>query len=191
MYARKVLDLQEIAPEVPRPLRRAEYDQLAVSGAFDDERVELLHGVIVRMSPHGPAHDAVIDRLNEMLVRAVGLRGKVRVQSSFNAVGDSEPEPDLAIVPRAEYDDAHPDRAFLIVEVAGSSLRKDRGFKARLYAESGVHEYWVVNLVDRVIEVSSDPAQGVYRSSRIFGKGEHVALSGFADIEVRVDDVLR
>ncbi len=143
------------------------------------------------MSPHGPRHDAVIDRLTELFVRAVGLRAKVRVQSSFNAVGDSEPEPGLAIVPRAEYDEAHPDRAFLIVEVAGSSLRKDRGFKARLYAESCVHEYWVVNLVDHVIEVHTDPVQGVYRGSRIFGKGERVALSEFADVEVNVDDVLR
>jgi len=185
-----MLDAREIAPESPRPLRRDEYDHLVALGAFEGERVELIRGVIVHMSPHGPAHDAPLDRLTEIFVRALGTRAKVRVQSSFVAADSSEPEPDLAVVPRQDYDQAHPSEAYLIVEVAGSSLRKDRGVKAVLYAESQVAEYWVVNLLDRVIEVYDTPEQGEYRSRRSFQNGESIRLGCFSDIVVNVDDVL-
>jgi len=185
-----VLDPRDIAPETPRPLRRSEYDRLVDMGAFEDERVELLRGVVVRMSPHGPAHDAPLDRLTEIFVRAMGSRGKVRVQSSFVAGDGSEPEPDLCIVPRRDYDRAHPDEAYLVVEVAGSSLHKDRGVKAALYAESRVPEYWIVNVVDKVIEVHTDPHGASYGSVRILGNGEAIRLSSFPDVVIAVDDVL-
>jgi len=189
-YARAVLTAQQIAPETARPLSRPEYDHLVALGAFDDERVELLRGVIVRMSPHGPAHDAPLDRLTELLVLALGARAKVRVQSAFVAANDSQPEPDLCVVPRRDYDAAHPDQAFLIIEVAASSLAKDRGVKSPLYAESGVPEYWIVNISERSIEVHTQPDAGVYRGVRAYRNGESIPLQVFPDVTVNVDAVL-
>lgn len=146
-------------------------------GAFEDERVELLRGVIVRMSPHGPAHDAPLDRLTELLILALGARAKVRVQSSFIAANDSEPEPDLCVVPRQDYDLAHPNQAYLIVEIAASSLAKDRGVKGPLYAESRVPEYWIVNVSEHSFEVYTDSDGAVYRNVKTCRAGERIQLS--------------
>src|SRR5688572_1840129 len=125
-YASDVLDPREIQPETVRPLRRREYEKLAELGLFEGERIELIEGAIVRMSPHGPAHDSTIDRLTELLVIALRGRARVRVQGAFAASDDSEPEPDVAVIPPRDYDDAHPTEAWLIIEVADTSLAKDR-----------------------------------------------------------------
>src|SRR5262245_31776495 len=109
---------------------------MAELGLFADERVELLYGVIVRMTPKSPPHDSGIDTLTELLVLALHGKATIRVQNAFAASDHSEPEPDLAVVPKADYSRAHPTAAWLIVEVAHSSLRTDRGVKAKLYAES-------------------------------------------------------
>ncbi len=174
-----------------RPIRRDEYDKIVALGIFDGERVELLYGNIVPMSPHGAPHDGAIQRLNHLLMRAVGDRAAVRIQSSFAALDDSQPEPDVAIVPPGDYDDAHPREAYLIVEVAHSSLEVDRGKKARLYAESGVPEYWVVNLVDGLIEVHTDIVRGAYARIAPYRKGQTIALERLAGVAVAVSDVLR
>jgi len=88
-----------IAPEAHRPLRRVEYEKLAQLGAFDDERLELLYGSLIVTSPQGPAHDFAIQKLNRILVRALSDRADVRIQSAFAAGDDSEPQPDVAVVP--------------------------------------------------------------------------------------------
>lgn len=186
-----MLDPREILPETTRPLRRAEYERLVALGVFEGERVELLYGVIVQMSPHGPPHDSVLDRLTKLFVQGVGDRARVRIQSSFAASDGSEPEPDAALVPERDYDDGHPDVAYLIVEVAESSLNKDRGVKAKLYAESNVSEYWVVNLVDRRVEVFRAPASGRYTEESIAQKGEVLRPLAFPDLAIPVDAILR
>src|SRR5689334_17135087 len=93
-YRDRVLDTAQLAPERPRPLRRTEYEHLVEAGAFVDERIELLEGVLVQMSPQGAEHADVVSRLNMLFVRLVGDRAVVRVQSPFAASDDSEPEPD-------------------------------------------------------------------------------------------------
>src|SRR5450432_3867156 len=137
------------APEIIRPLRRTEYDQLVTLGAFRGEKIELLEGVLVAMSPIGPPHSSSVQRLNALLVLALVGRAVVRPQLPFAALEFSEPEPDLAVVPLGDYDVEHPAEADLIIEVAESSLAIDRGKKLRLYAACAVPEYWIVNLVDR------------------------------------------
>jgi hypothetical protein len=109
------IDLQDIAPDGIRRLTRAEYDRMIEMGLFEDERVELLHGVLVTMSPIGAPHASVVDRLNAILVLATHGRALVRVQNPFAASDDSEPEPDLALVPMGDYDDEHPQRALLVI----------------------------------------------------------------------------
>ena len=135
-----------ILPEKPRPLKRSEYDRLVAMGAFADERIELLYGTLVAMSPQDPGHTSPIGVLNMLLVPALVGRALVRVQSPLIACDESEPEPDVAVVPLGSYRTAHPDRAQLVIEVALSSMKKDRLVKAPLYASSGFEEYWLVDV---------------------------------------------
>jgi Uma2 family endonuclease len=183
-----VLD-SSVATEV-RPLRRVEFEELAQAGLFEDERVELLYGSLVQMSPTSPSHDGVIQRLTHLFVRALYPRAAIRIQSSFAAAEISEPLPDVAIVPPGDYLEAHPAVAWLIVEVAESSRRKDRGTKARLYAECNVTEYWVVDLGSGLIEVYGDIVRGEYTRVVPYRKGERIALTQFPDVVVDVADVL-
>ena len=179
------------AAEVIRPLRRVEYDQLVLLGAFQDERVELLEGALVTMSPIGPPHDSTVQRLTRLLVLALEGRAAVRCQSSFAASELSEPEPDFTVVPLADYDIDHPSKAYLIIEVADSSLATDRGKKLRLYANCGVPEYWVVNLLERCIEVYTQPSPGEYARVERYERGQSIRPLAFADVSFAVSDVLK
>jgi len=179
------------AAEVIRPLRRVEYDQLVELGAFQDERIELIEGVLVAMSPIGTRHDATVQRLTRLLVLALeGLAG-VRCQSSFAALEYSEPEPDFTLIPPGDYDLAHPSEAYLIIEVAESSLAMDRGKKLRLYATCAVPEYWVVNLPERCIEVYTEPSPGAYARVERYERGQSIALVAFPDVAFAVSDILK
>lgn len=179
-----------LPPELTRPLTPAEYAKMAAIGMFEHERVELVYGSIVRMPPIGPPYSSTVQRLTEVLVRALSPRASVRIQLPFVAGDQSLPEPDVAVVPRGEYRDDHPTEAFLVIEVADSSLDCDRTTKAKLYAESGVPEYWVVNLIDGIVEVHTDIVRGVYTRVVPFKRGERVVPKDFPDITLAVDDVL-
>jgi Uma2 family endonuclease len=173
----------------PRKVRRTEYERLAREGFFGNERVELIQGIVVEMSPIGPRHANPLDLLVERLVPPLVGRARVRVQQPFAATDDSEPEPDLAIVPALQYVESHPDRAFLVIEVAETSLDYDRETKAPIYAASGVPEYWVVNVAARCIEVFDQPKLGVYTRQHQFGVGSALVVPGFSDVSVRVGEL--
>jgi Uma2 family endonuclease len=183
--------LADIAPERVRPLRRVEYEAMVAQGLFADERIELLEGVIVELSPHNPRHAAVVERLTNLLARAAGDRASMRVQLPLAVSEESMPEPDLALVPVADYDQAHPKTAWLVVEVADASLRKDLRVKTEVYARAGVLEYWVVNLIDHRIEVHADAAGAAYNSITSARAGESIRLRRFPDVELAVADILR
>jgi Uma2 family endonuclease len=175
--------------QATRPLRRVEYDRLVELGFFADERLELLEGILVTMSPQGSRHATAIQRLNMTLAPALVGRADVRVQSPFAATDNSEPEPDVAVVPSADYLNAHPSRAFLIIEVAESSVARDRA-KAPLYAVAGVSECWIVNLDDDIVEVHREPRNGVFATVRKHGLGEELRLVAFPEIAVRTDTAI-
>jgi Uma2 family endonuclease len=177
-------------PSLIRPLKRVEYDKLVALGSFRDERVELLRGTVVHMTPKGPPHEDAITQANRILARTLEGRAHVRVQASFAASDGSEPEPDLAVVAPRRYSDEHPSRADLIIEVAQSSLSIDRNIKSAIYAEAGVPEYWIVNLVDGVIEVSTVPKAGTYMTTTLHRKGTTITLVAFPDVTIVVDDIL-
>ncbi len=177
--------------EVIRPLRRVEYDQLVSLGAFQEERIELLEGELVAMSPSGAPHQATVDRLTRLLVLAFNGRATVKCQGPFAALELSEPEPDFSVVPLGDYDTDHPSEAYLIIEVAETSLVLDRGKKLRLYASCAVPEYWVVNLPERCIEVYTGPSPGAYSHCQHYEHGQSIRLSGFPDISFAVADVLK
>ena len=167
----ETMDFDGLEPRDLRRITRAEYDEMARMGLFEDEKVELLRGWIVKMSPIGGQHSELVDRLNELFVLSLQRRFRVRVQRSFAASDDSEPEPDLAVYPQGDYSSAHPSEALLLIEVADSSLQRDRGIKRRLYAEIGVPEYWIVDVAMRSIEVHRAPVGGQYAEVRTVAAG--------------------
>ena len=161
-------------------------------GFFQSERVELLHGVIIAMTPpNDPPHASPVQLLGEILVLGLARRATVRVQLPLVAADDSEPEPDIAVVPRGDYNEAHPERAHLVIEVADSSLRKDRLVKGPLYATSGFEEYWVVNVIAKVVEVHRYPSDDGWASVTRHGRDDTIHPLAFPDLAVTVADFLR
>jgi Uma2 family endonuclease len=151
-----------VRPFQVRRWTRREYERAVELGLFhEDEKLELIDGQLLVAEPHNPPHATGIDLVADAL-RAVFTEGwRVRVQLPL-ALGElSEPEPDVAVVagsPR-DYSRAHPSRAVLVVEVADTSLRLDRTRKVAVYAGARVSEYWIVNVVDRVLEVHREPGR--------------------------------
>ena len=152
------IDPVELAPEHVRPISRREYDRMVKLGMFEDERIELLSGTLVTMSPQGGRHATVCAWIAQRITLALGdMTYQVRPQLPFAADDWSEPEPDLAVCRRDHPIDEHPDKVLLLVEVSETSLRKDRGVKLRIYAEAGVPEYWIVDLTTMTVEVYTEP----------------------------------
>lgn len=174
---------------------RAEYDRLIALGLLgEDERVQLVEGEILEMSPQSAPHMAAIRLVEEALRAAFGPGFDVRVQGPLALGPDSEPEPDVAVVrggPR-DYRDHHPtgQDAVLVVEVADASLRFDRERKGKVYAAARVPEYWVVNLESRVLEVYREPEQGRYTSCLVYGPGDAVAPLFSPRAHIAVADLL-
>jgi Uma2 family endonuclease len=157
-----MLDPQLLAPERVRPLLRREYERLVELGVFEDERIELLRGQLVVMSPQGEWHSTITARIHEMLLRSLDESFDVRSHSPFAAAEDSEPEPDVSVSRKLKRRKYHPRRALLLVEVAEISLRKDRDIKASIYAENGAPEYWIVDVEAKCVHVYSRPRAGIY-----------------------------
>jgi Uma2 family endonuclease len=174
-------DILDSGLVAPRRFTLDEYHRLIDVGVLgEDERVELLEGVIVEMTPQGRAHALVISRLNQFLSGVRGDTQRVRPQLPLS-LGDSEPEPDLAVVTRQEEETAevHPRSALLVVEVGDESLRRDRLLKGRIYARARVPEYWVVDVVNRAVEIYTEPDLTVarYCAMRTLRVGETLSSS--------------
>lgn len=178
-------------PELdPRPISVAEYHRMIETGILDeDEHVELLEGVIARMSPQNDPHGFALEELTHLLVPLVQGRYRVRIQSPVTLGDRSEPEPDVAIVPpRSVRGRGHPTSALLVIEISESSLRKDRIVKGRIYSRAGIPEYWIVNLVERCIEIYRDPdaEAGAYRTSLRVEKGAEARPASVSGVGVPV-----
>jgi Uma2 family endonuclease len=151
-----------------------EYFQLVDEGLISpDERVELLDGLIVAMSPQNPAHAATTWHVHGRLSALVGDRAIVRSQLPLLAGSWSVPEPDIAIVPPSadSWQFQHPDTCILAIEVADSSLIQDRLSKSRIYAAAGVENFWIVNLRSRRVEWFAEPDRG----ARVYGRNGSAA----------------
>ncbi|MBI5854312.1 MAG: Uma2 family endonuclease [Nitrospirae bacterium] len=181
-----------------RRLTREEFDRLVASGFFHpEERLELIEGELIQMTPQGSAHASAIRLIEEALRTSFGTGHDVRVQMPLALLRDSEPEPDVAVVVGSArtYRDAHPNAAVLVVEVADATLEYDRGRKADLYARAGIPELWILNLSDRRLEVSRDPGtEGVdrarYRTHLVFAASDSVAPLGCPGVSIAVSDLL-
>src|SRR5262245_6578569 len=138
----------------PRRFTVDEYHRLIAAGILDeDERVELLEGVITSMSPQGVPHSRCIRWLNRLLARTLGSDYELFVQLPLTLGDRNEPEPDLAVVRTLDVPrDRHPSTAMLVIEIAGASRRRDQKVKARIYAQASIAEYWIVDVDTQVVE---------------------------------------
>jgi Uma2 family endonuclease len=171
-------------------LTRKQYEQMAEAGVFDpDQRVELLNGMVVPMTPQGFPHASVIARLNRILVRLCGDDATVAPQLPLAASDDSEPEPDLYVFARDQGIDRHPERALLVIEVAATSQRKDRLVKGAIYAAANVPEYWLIDVMRQVIEVYREPMGDHFGRSWVARPGDRIDLLALAGRSVAVDEV--
>ena len=146
-------------PLTVRCWTRGEYERLVELGVFHDEAVELIGGQLLVAEPQGSYHASRLGAAGDALRAALPPGWLVQVQMPVALDDDSEPEPDLAVVHGiwSDYEAGHPRSPALIVEVAESSLEFDRREKGSLYARGGVRDYWIVNLVERALEVYRDP----------------------------------
>ena len=182
------------------PVRRRlftadEYHRLGEVGILRrEDRVELVEGDIVLMSPIGTRHAACVDRLNVLMQRLFGDRAIVRVQGPVRLNPYSEPQPDLTVLKsRADfYASAHPQGIdiMLAIEVADTSLRYDRDVKGRLYARTAIAEFWLIDLQDESIEVFRQPQADGYAFSRAVERGERLSIAALPDAALSVDEVL-
>lgn len=175
----------------------ASYQRMIASGALTSEdKVELLENYVVLKMPHNPPHDSTIQRMLRPLLRALPSGWDLRVQSAIS-LSDSQPEPDFAVVrgSSADYEHRHPFAADvgLLIEVADTSLARDRHDKGRIYASAEIQNYWVVNLLDRQIEVYCQPSESSeYGAGRFYQIGEvlPLVLDGTTVAAVPVADLL-
>lgn len=171
-----------------RKLSRHEFEQLVALGAFEDERVELLRGTLVTMSPQGGPHAAVASWLAQVLIRSLDETYDVRTHSAFAASDDSEPEPDVSVARRAPGHVEHPSAALLLVEVAQSSLRKDRMLKAPIYCDARVPEYWIVDISgdELCVHVYTQPTRDGYARVEVARAGDVLRPIALAGVEIAV-----
>jgi Uma2 family endonuclease len=176
---------------LPPGLTVVAYHRMIEQGLLgEDDPVQLLEGELVTMTPQGVPHGFVIQELTRLLVRAVDDRLAVRPQLPLTLGDDSEPEPDLAVVPASEARGIgkHPGTALLVVEVAGESLRQDRDRKGAIYARAGIPEYWIVDLDALRVIVLRDPdiAARSYASESTFGPGEEIVAASVPGVRLAV-----
>lgn len=173
----------------------AEYHHMGEAGIFsEDDRMELIDGEVVEMTPIGSRHAAVVMRLNRLLQGAIGDRALVNPQNPVELTEYSEPQPDLSLlVPRADfYAGGHPrpQDTLLVVEVADSTLAYDLGVKLPLYAAAGVPEAWVVDIAARALHVHAGPASGRYQDVRRLVPGDIATPRALPGVLVPVEEIL-
>lgn len=171
---------------------RNEYYAAGEAGVFDGERVELINGEILVMSPMSARHAATIAMLDEAFRQHLSAEFHIRIQLPLTLDRLSEPEPDAAIVagPIADFVDQHPASAVLVIEVSLSTLDFDRAAKLSLYASHGIPEYWIVNLRDNQLEVHRTPADGAYSETLSFDRDGVIRPLFQTELAIPVSELL-
>lgn len=183
------------APVLKRLFTVEEFHQMAEGGVFgEDDRLELLDGEILQMTPIGKEHAACVARLSEMLWERCRASAIINVQNPLVLSEETELYPDVALLRRRSdfYREALPRPAdvVLVVEVADTTVDYDRHVKVPRYARAGIPEVWVVDLRARVIDVHAGPVAGEYRDERHAQPGESLAIPGVPAQQLAVADIL-
>jgi Uma2 family endonuclease len=173
-----------------------DYYRMAEAGVLrPGARVELLDGKIIDMSPIGPLHGGVVNRLNRLFNRRAKDRWLIAVQNPLLLEDRSEPQPDLMLLRPAQddYESGHPEPkdVFLLIEVSDSTLETDREVKLPVYARAGIMEVWIVNLMDGSLEVYREPHDAGYANAQTLQEGESAAPALFPDAVIEVAELLR
>ncbi len=171
-----------------------DYNRMGQAGILsEDDRVELIDGEIIVMTPIGSPHAGKVNRLNHLFAPRLRGRAIVTVQNPIVMPPDSEPQPDLALLRlRADfYEHSHPgpEDIILLIEVSDTSLVYDRTVKLPLYARAGIREVWIVDLAAESVEVHQEPVAGAYRSVQRFTRGQAFAPQAFPDLRLSVDEI--
>lgn len=181
----------------PATFTLKEYEHMVECGAFSGEyekHVELLWGRITEMEPIGPEHSNDVDKLNVWSVLATqGHHIRVRNQNPVRLPGsESEPHPDICWVREQDYAKQHPGPVdiLLIIEVAHTSIKHDRATKLAAYAQADIQDYWIVNLVDKQVEVYRQPRGLEYAVQHILSGGDVVSPLALPDVSVSADELL-
>lgn len=178
-----------------RLFTREEYHRMGEVGILKEtDRVELIRGEVVEMSPIGRRHYAFVNNLTRLLILALGDRAIVGVQGPIALADDTEPEPDIAVIrrrtPSYKEREAFAEDALLLVEVAESSLAYDRSTKLKLYAATGIPEYWLVDCVAEAVEVYRSPQAEGYRDRvRVADPAATVAPQAFPDVLLTLAEI--
>lgn len=184
-----------ITSDPPKPFTWSvdQYQQIGDLGLFGDKRVELVEGQVLQMSPMRAEHSTAVALVEKALLLAFGAGFYVRQQSPLPLGDKSQPEPDIAVVKGdiRDYAKKHPTHALLVVEVSDSTLAFDRKVKSRVYAEAGIADYWIVNLVDHCVEVHNNPTSaGEYEHKQILKAGEKITPLAAPRASIKVEELL-
>jgi Uma2 family endonuclease len=180
------------APHIQQTFTVAEYQAMAEQGVFGPtERVELIDGEIIWMSPIGSPHADIVDALNILLIAQIGHEWLVRVQNAVMLGNRSQPQPDISVVVKRRYRSALPDERHvrLLIEVSDSTLPFDRNVKLPVYAAAGVPETWVVDVQAEIVTRHSEISAGHYTQADRFGRGERITSHSIASLALDVDDI--
>ena len=172
-----------------------DYHRMGDAGILSErDRVELIYGEILAMSPIGSPHGAAVDRANRAMVNITGVQAIIRVQGSVRLDDYNEPEPDIVLLrPTEDFYASQlpgPPDILLIVEMAESSLEYDRTLKSRLYAETGIPEYWIADLQHDCVLAYSDPREKSYRVVRQFHRGDFITPQLLSACRIPIDVLL-
>jgi Uma2 family endonuclease len=172
-----------------------DYYRMAEVGILtESDRVELIEGEIVEMSPIGDRHLMSVTRANMIFARGLGDRVVVSVQNAAYMDRYNEPQPDVVLIrPREGFYGTgrpHPEDVVLLIEVSDSTLRFDRTVKLPIYARNGIREVWIVDLKTDAIHVHREPQGQTYASASTRKRGESVAPQSFPDFAIQVNDLL-
>ncbi len=172
-----------------------DYYRMAEAGIIgDDERVELIEGEIIPMSPIGARHMQAVNRANMIFARGVGDRAVVSVQNPASMDRYNEPQPDVVLIrPREGFYGSGkpaPEDVLLMIEVADTTLHKDRKVKLPVYARNAIREVWIVDLQHDLILVFRDPTDGVYATRETVKRGQTVRCSAFPEFEIAAGELL-
>jgi Uma2 family endonuclease len=184
-----------LPPTNLRLITTADYHRMAEVGILAaDEQVELIAGQIIQKMPKGPTHSARCKRIEKLLERYLGEQVLVRLQDPIQLDIYSEPEPDIAVVhPNTSfYADHHsiPDEVYLIIEIADTTINRDLGVKADLYAAAGIIDYWVVNLTTQQLHVFREPQPDGYQRQLILRAQQSIGLLAFPNCTITVQECL-
>ncbi len=171
-----------------------EYQKMGEVGILTpDDRVELINGEIIKMSPFKSKHTSVVKKITALLYRLVADQMIISVQDPIRLNQHSEPEPDIALLKLSKdfYAKRHPGPkdVYLIIEVSDSTLEKDRTVKLELYAKAGIKEYWIVNLIENQIEVYKSPKADKYKLRELIGKNDNIIFPK-TEVTVKADEIL-